>query len=240
VYVKEAHPLDEWQMDSNEEQGVCYRQPVTLEERLAIARDFVRRCDYEVPLAVDRLDDAANAAYAGWPERLYVIDEHKQVAYKGATGPFGYHTEEVAAWLMQRFPPRELSAVDEARVLREPLRVVALEAQDGRPLWRMEIAPDGEVRVAVGKQPEAVRRDGAVLADARRRLVEAGFFRWDEASGSPSVDGVARSVRVDVGDASAIVHAYVATDDGEAADRRFEELWRWLRSMATPARPAGS
>jgi len=89
-------------MDSNEEQGVCYAQPKTLAERLAIAKDFVARNDYGLPMLVDRMDDAANAIYAGWPERLYVIDGSGRVAYKGKTGPFGYAPDEVEAWLDAR------------------------------------------------------------------------------------------------------------------------------------------
>lgn len=99
VYIKEAHPEDEWQMDSNEEEGVCYRQPRTFEDRLAIASDFVKRFDYRIPLLVDDLDDAAMRLYSGWPERLYVVDADGRVAYKGKPGPFGFHPEEVEAWL---------------------------------------------------------------------------------------------------------------------------------------------
>ncbi|HVS04242.1 MAG TPA: deiodinase-like protein, partial [Thermoanaerobaculia bacterium] len=83
VYIKEAHPEDEWQMDSNVEEDVCYPQPKTRAQRLAIANDFVRRFDYPIPLLVDDMDDAANALYAGWPERLYVIDETGSIVYKG-------------------------------------------------------------------------------------------------------------------------------------------------------------
>jgi hypothetical protein len=103
VYIKEAHPEDEWQMKSNEKEGVCYRQPKTLAERLRIANDFVSRFGYRVPLAVDGMDNAADELYAGWPERLYVIDDQGRIAYKGKTGPFGYHPEEVEAWLAERF-----------------------------------------------------------------------------------------------------------------------------------------
>jgi peroxiredoxin len=53
-------------------------------------------------MLVDRMDDAANEVYAGWPERLYVIDTSGKVAYKGKTGPFGYAPDEVAAWLDAR------------------------------------------------------------------------------------------------------------------------------------------
>jgi hypothetical protein len=104
VYIKEAHPLDEWQMDSNVEEDVCYRQPRTLPERVTIANDMVERFGYPLPLLVDDMDNAANALYAGWPERLYVIEPSGEIAYKGEPGPFGFHPEEVEAWLAQRFP----------------------------------------------------------------------------------------------------------------------------------------
>jgi type I thyroxine 5'-deiodinase len=103
VYIKEAHTDDEWQMKDNETQGVCYRQPRTLEQRLGIARDFVKRFRYEIPLAVDRMENGAEQAYAAWPERLFILDEKGTVVYKGKPGPFGYHPEEVAAWLAARF-----------------------------------------------------------------------------------------------------------------------------------------
>jgi Iodothyronine deiodinase len=104
VYIREAHPLDEWQMDSNEKEDVCYPQPRTLADRLRIANDFVKRFHYDVALAVDPMDNPGNAAYAGWPERFYIVDEHGTIVYKGKPGPFGYHPEEVEAWLARRFP----------------------------------------------------------------------------------------------------------------------------------------
>lgn len=104
VYIKEAHPEDEWQMDSNEEEGVCYPQPKTMAQRLAIANDFATRYRYPLPLAVDGIENTAERLYAGWPERFYIIDEQGLIAYKGEPGPFGFHPEEVEAWLAQRFP----------------------------------------------------------------------------------------------------------------------------------------
>jgi hypothetical protein len=49
------------------------------------------------------MTNPADAAYAGWPGRFHVIDEAGRVSYKGKTGPFGYHPEEVEAWLTTRF-----------------------------------------------------------------------------------------------------------------------------------------
>jgi len=104
VYIKEAHPADEWQMDSNESEDVCYLQPRSTADRIAIANDFVRRFKYPIPLLVDPIENPANAVYAAWPERLYIVDEAGRIAYKGGMGPFEFHPEEVEAWLARRFP----------------------------------------------------------------------------------------------------------------------------------------
>ncbi len=104
IYIKEAHPDDEWQMQPNLDQGVCYLQPKTLAQRVAIANDFARRFHYPLPLGVDPMDDTANRAYAAWPERLYVLDPDGRIVYKGGNGPFHYKPAEVRAWLEAKFP----------------------------------------------------------------------------------------------------------------------------------------
>src|SRR5260370_33066852 len=89
VYIKEAHPEDEWQMDSNEKESVCYPQPRTLAQRVAIANEFARRFHYDVPLAVDPMDHRAKALYSGWPERIYSVCKRGRRVCKGKTVPFG-------------------------------------------------------------------------------------------------------------------------------------------------------
>ena len=110
VYIKEAHPTDEWQMSSNEREGVCYAQPRTTEERCAIARDFAARHAWTIPMLVDPITNPADEVYAGWPERLYVIDADGTIAFKGDTGPFGFEPEEVEAWLELRRGAQSSSA----------------------------------------------------------------------------------------------------------------------------------
>jgi type I thyroxine 5'-deiodinase len=103
VYVREAHPTDEWQMKSNVKEDVCYAQPKTLEQRVAIANDFIQRMKYPVPFGIDDMNNAANDAYAAWPEWIYILDSNGRIAYRGGMGPFNYHPEEARAWLAQRF-----------------------------------------------------------------------------------------------------------------------------------------
>jgi len=105
IYIREAHPLDEWRMKSNEKDkdNVCYAQPKTLAQRVAIANDFTQRFKFPLPFGIDEMNNAANDAYAAWPERLYIVDESGRISYKGGNGPFQYKPKEVRAWLAQRY-----------------------------------------------------------------------------------------------------------------------------------------
>jgi iodothyronine deiodinase-like protein len=133
LYIKEAHPEDEWQMESNakDRDNVCYKQPRTTAERVAIANDFVKRFHYEIPMVVDPIENGANGLYAGWPERFYIVDEKGVIVYKGKPGPFGYHPEEVEAWLASRFPSDTApmkSSRNSLRLLQRNTRIAALTA----------------------------------------------------------------------------------------------------------------
>ena len=99
IYIKEAHPADEWQMDSNLEDGVVFDQPKTNAERMTRARAFVSEMDLEAPTLVDDIRNTANACYAAWPERLYVIDTNGRIVYKGGRGPVKVDTDELEEFL---------------------------------------------------------------------------------------------------------------------------------------------
>ena len=90
-------------MKSNVKDDVCYAQPRHLGDRLAIANDFIKRFNYPVPFGVDDMNNAANDAYAAWPERLYILDENGKIAYRGGNGPFKYDPKEIRAWLAARY-----------------------------------------------------------------------------------------------------------------------------------------
>ncbi len=115
IYIREAHPIDEWRMRSNDEDkdDVCYAQPKTLGQRVAIANDFTRRFKFALPFGIDDMSNAANNAYAAWPERLYILDPHGHIAYKGGNGPFKYNPKEVRDWLAQHLgEPSHVQAPD--------------------------------------------------------------------------------------------------------------------------------
>jgi hypothetical protein len=90
-------------MKSNVKDDVCYAQPKTLEQRVVIANDFIKRFHYPLPFGIDDMSNAASDAYAAWPERIYIVDEDGRITYRGGMGPFDYHPGEARAWLAKRF-----------------------------------------------------------------------------------------------------------------------------------------
>ncbi len=49
------------------------------------------------------MDDAAMDHYAGWPERLFIIDDDGTIAYEGGQGPMDFDPDEVEDWLRLRY-----------------------------------------------------------------------------------------------------------------------------------------
>jgi hypothetical protein len=104
VYILEAHPTDVWEMQSNMKDGVLFRSPRNEAERQHVAGECVRRLGIKFPTLVDNFDNRVEAAYTGWPDRLYLIEPGGRVVYKSRPGPFGFHPEELAAALEKNNP----------------------------------------------------------------------------------------------------------------------------------------
>ena len=97
VYIGEAHPSDSWQLPSNIKDQVVYASPRDTDERSALANICVTRLGIKLPAVVDRFDDSTEKAYAGWPDRLYLIDRNGRIAYKSRPGPFGFKPTDLEA-----------------------------------------------------------------------------------------------------------------------------------------------
>jgi hypothetical protein len=102
IYIKEAHADDEWQVEKNKVGNVIFNQPQTFEERLILAQAFQESMGTEITILVDDISNTANAAYAAWPERIYVIDTDGRIIYKGKMGPFYFDPDEIVPVLEQR------------------------------------------------------------------------------------------------------------------------------------------
>jgi thiol-disulfide isomerase/thioredoxin len=95
VYVREAHPAESWWMMSNKQVGIEVSQPVSDDQRRAVAQTCQQRLDLEIPFLVDTVEDRVGGVYSGMPNRLYLIDTAGKVAFKNARGPFGFHPRQL-------------------------------------------------------------------------------------------------------------------------------------------------
>lgn len=95
VYVREAHPVDGWRLEANDQVGISIEQPLDFASRLQAATQCSAHLEITMPLAVDDVDDSVGHAYSGMPDRLYVIDREGFVAYKSGRGPFGFSPGEM-------------------------------------------------------------------------------------------------------------------------------------------------
>ena len=95
VYVQEAHPTDGWQVDSNVQDEVYYRQHQSYDEREEVAQSCTIGLRISIPTVVEEMDNAIDEAYGAAPERLYLIGKDGRVVYHGGTGPHFFDLEEL-------------------------------------------------------------------------------------------------------------------------------------------------
>lgn len=60
-----------------------------------MAQTCMRELKLSIPAVVDGMDDKVSKAYAGFPDRLYIVDKDGRVAYKGDRGPRGFKPLEM-------------------------------------------------------------------------------------------------------------------------------------------------
>ena len=94
VYVQEAHPTDGWQVDSNLDEGVLYRQHQSYDERESVAQSCSIDLQIGLPVIIEEMDNAIDEAYGAAPERLYLVDAGGRVAYHGGAGPHFFDLDE--------------------------------------------------------------------------------------------------------------------------------------------------
>ncbi len=70
VYAQESHPTDGWQVDSNVQDEVYYRQHQSYDEREEVAQSCTIGLHISIPTVVEEMDNAIDEAYGAAPERL--------------------------------------------------------------------------------------------------------------------------------------------------------------------------
>lgn len=82
-------------MESNDRVGVAVAQPRKKADREKVADQCRQLLETDVPMVVDEIDDRVGKAYSGMPDRLYVLDRTRKVAFKSGRGPFWFNPKEM-------------------------------------------------------------------------------------------------------------------------------------------------
>jgi iodothyronine deiodinase-like protein len=104
IYILEAHPIDAWQSETNVKEKIAMATAKNFEERCSVAENCLTKLSVHLPALIDDIHDSTEKDYTGWPDRLYVIDYDRRIAYKSRPGPFGFHPQEVALALKRLIP----------------------------------------------------------------------------------------------------------------------------------------
>ena len=76
-------------------EGVLFPQHQSYTEREAVATTCRLDLHLSIPVLVEEMNNAIDAAYGAAPERLYLIGVDGRVAYHGGAGP---HFFDLEAW----------------------------------------------------------------------------------------------------------------------------------------------
>ena len=164
-----------------------------------------------IPLVVDDLDDHVGHAYSGMPDRLYIIDRHGTVAYKGGRGPFGFKPGEMEQSLVMLLldegaAPKagpNVPVPDDAEAWKH-LPPAVRGAGQPLPAWARALARPLPATTAAMLELDRLHRAGGFLEPKLR-----GKMRWVAAHANRSPYGEAQ--------AAADLRRAGATDDEIAA-----------------------
>lgn len=99
----EAHAEDEWPISSSrftpDSCPVVIKQPKTTEERVEVAKSFVKAFNFRVPMLVDPINNPFDEVFAPWPLRFYIA-QHGKLVYKSQPKNCSYDVAELRNRIM--------------------------------------------------------------------------------------------------------------------------------------------
>ncbi len=107
VYVREAHPSDGKVSRENERVGIEVLTAQNEEDRAETAKTCGTELKMTMPFLLDDMNDTAEKAYDGWPDRIFVVDTEGKIAYRGAQGPKGFKPDEAVEVLKKLLEPKK-------------------------------------------------------------------------------------------------------------------------------------
>ncbi len=95
IYIREAHAAGDWQSTRNVREGITMNPALTMEDKEDHAAMCTRKLHLKFPALVDGMDGKAEAAYAAWPSRAFVIGRDGRIRYSTGLSQQDFHAERM-------------------------------------------------------------------------------------------------------------------------------------------------
>jgi len=171
VYVIEAHPIvdvcpykDVVEVTpENQRDGILFRQPTTMEERLSLARGFRDRLSITLPIVMDRMENRAWTAFGAAPHLALLVDSTGKVLVRQGW----YDGAAMEGRLREIFAARR-SAQDQ----RQTSQKVFYDDDDDGTLERYFGRGDPRGLIQLAKKPDLVRYQTTAFGAPTRSLLQ--------------------------------------------------------------------
>ena len=100
VYIREAHPTENWPLQVSAAIGTI-DDPTTLLERREVAESCVTDLDIDIPTIIDDMNDSIAKNYKSHPDRLYVVGKDGNISFRGGPGPGGFKPSQMETALVK-------------------------------------------------------------------------------------------------------------------------------------------
>jgi tetratricopeptide (TPR) repeat protein len=101
VYIREAHADGDWQSTRNVREGITVAPAGTMQDREEHALMCKRELHVNFDTLVDSMDGGAEAAYAAWPSRAFVIGRDGRIRYSTRLTQQDFRAEEMEEALQE-------------------------------------------------------------------------------------------------------------------------------------------
>jgi hypothetical protein len=86
-----------------EPEGVRFKQPTTMAERIEVAQAMQKDLGLRAPIFCDSIDNRLDSTLAACPDRLYVLSRDGRVVWKGGQGPMLYSLSHLEDFLRAHY-----------------------------------------------------------------------------------------------------------------------------------------
>jgi Spy/CpxP family protein refolding chaperone len=82
IYTREPHPVGQWEVERNKDEGIAVEQPADLDTRTSMAKQAKTQLKLSVPIVIDTMEDSTARDYGGFTNAAILIGRDGTVLHR--------------------------------------------------------------------------------------------------------------------------------------------------------------